>query len=241
MLSRQETLTIKGDWNHTLPYVKLEVEGVLIRFLVDTGCTLSMINREHLEKLGYRESDLERDDAEDEQSAVLLGRMWLSVAINSFETIRYFGVIDDSENLLGRDFLADYCCVVDLYAGRLTLREYAEDALPLDVIRTTVNIEGKDVEMIVDTGSEHVLTGSLSLAQELDLPLVPSDDMLIDGFGFQGMVPYVAKGLCVRAFGREMRDCTYYVWPEETPEDGRVPLLGVDFLMGMELHFNRDG
>lgn len=83
-------------------------------------------------------------------------------------------------------------------ANRLTVREENDDA-EWEIPRTTVNVQGKDVEMEVDTGAGSFMSGSLSLARALDLPLTPVQGLSITGAGFRVSVPYVSKGLFVRA------------------------------------------
>lgn len=234
---QEETLEIFGHYlGAPLPFVNIEVKGVLVHFLIDTGCVISTITREQLAVLGYKVSELERGFATPPQ----LGYLWLDYKVNSVEGGLIFAVLDDSENLLGRDFLIGHCCIIDLNRGRLTLRdEFQFQAW--EPLKTTVTVEGTDVEMEIDTGTESILSGSLSLARELNLPLEPVQGMSVSGVGFKGAVPYQARNVCVRAFGREMSNASYTVNPKETPEGQQVPLLGAPFFIGLEMHLKRDG
>lgn len=234
---KEETLEIFGHYlGAPLPFVDIEVKGMLVHFLVDTGCVISAITREQLAVLGYEESELERGLTKLPQ----LGYLWLDYKVNSVEGGMIFAVLDDSANLLGRDFLIGHCCVIDLNRGRLTLRDEFQFQV-WEPLKTTVSIEGRNVDMEVDTGTESILSGSLGLARALDLPLEPVKGMSVLGVGFRGAVPYQARNVCARAFGREMRNAYYIVDPKETPEGQQVPLLGAPFFVGLEIHLRRDG
>nr|XP_027227080.1 uncharacterized protein LOC113819042 [Penaeus vannamei] len=113
-------------------------------------------------------------------------------------------------------------------------------ALFVEHYRTKVNIEGKAVEMIVDTGFGGYLIGPLSLAQDLALPLQETL-IQINATYYDGNSKYQAVDLRIEAAGREESDAVYVVYCEETPEDYRAPLIGSLFLMGMQLQFNADG
>lgn len=60
---------------------------------------------------------------------------------------------------------------------------------------TTVTVQGKDVDVEVDTGAGSFMSGSISLARELDLPLTPVRSHSISDAVFHVSVPFVAKGL----------------------------------------------
>lgn len=160
--------------------------------------------------------------------------MRVEFKVKGFPIRRRLDVADIGLNLLGLDVLAVFCCVIDLDAGWLIFRDFIRHA-PLDLPKTTVNIQGKDVEMEIDTGSEILLIGNLNLAKELQLPLEPMEGFSISGIGYEGPVPFMARNLVVKAYGREMRRATFFVFPEEAPENLTKPLLGVGFFFGLHL------
>lgn len=230
-----ETINIFSDTKFYLRLVEIEIGGVPVPFVVDTGCTITTISQTTMAALGYDERDLESSS---DGEASLLN---LILKFKTFEMDTVVLVRDDLEhNLLGLDILQGRCCVIDLDANRLTLRE-ENDAAEWEIPKATVNVHGKDLEMEVDTGAGCFMSGTLSLARALELPLTPVLGHSISGAGFCVSVPYVAKGLCVRAFGREARDGYFRIKSDETPQEHRAPILGLRFLVGMRLQFNRDG
>ncbi|XP_069987782.1 uncharacterized protein [Penaeus vannamei] len=141
-----ETIDIISVKGSSLPHVMIELEGIPVCFVVDTGCELSSITREQMTILGFEESDLEDTD----------GTLHLVVSfkINDYKSAELFYVLNDcTENLLGLNILASYCCIIDLEKDTLTFRELYMNA-SWDLRRTAVNIQGRDVEMDIDTGAE---------------------------------------------------------------------------------------
>lgn len=127
---------------------------------------------------------------------------------------------------MGLDVLTVFCCIIDLSKSRLIFRDLVRDTL-LVMPKIAVNVQGNDVELEVDTGAELVLTGSESLAKRLNLPLEAVERFSVMGIGYTGPVPFVAKNLCVKAYGREMWRVTYFDYPAEAPVSLLGPLLGV--------------
>ncbi|XP_037790584.1 histone chaperone ASF1-like [Penaeus monodon] len=142
------------------------------------------------------------------------------------------------KNLLGLDVINSNCAILDLCNFKLAFHEYVPD-LPLSVPRTTVNVEGQDTELKVDTGCEPVIIGPLSLAKQLYLHLVPMDIEIL-GVGYTTSVKYVAKDLCIKGNG-QMIHCRYTVSPEETPEWSSGSYIGVKLFYGTQMQFNPDG
>ncbi|XP_047497148.1 uncharacterized protein LOC125044501 [Penaeus chinensis] len=228
-----ETIDIISVKGSCLPHVMIELEGIPVCFVVDTGCEMSSITREQMTSLGFEESDLVNTNG--------TFHLVVSVKINNYKFVELFYVLSNFEdNLLGLNILANYCCIIDLDKDTLTFRELYMDA-SWDLRKTTVNIQGKDVEMDIDTGAESYMTGTLSLAKELNLPLKAIQGYSIIGVGYEVAVPYVAPDLCIKAFGREVHDAWYKVKPDETPEGYKDPTLGVPFFYGLRLLFNPDG
>lgn len=233
-----ETIDMISVEGHVIPHVQIELEGLPVRFVVDTGCQCSSITKRQMKILGYEATDLE---VTGDAPCRTLGHLLLDVKINAYEMRKSF-IVNDSfvYNLLGLDILATYCCIIDLDKNTLTLREYNEDA-SWDIPKTTVTVQGKDVEMEIDTGCESCTSGPLSLAKELDLSLKPAHGRSVLGVGYEVAVPYVATDLCIEAFGRRMSNAWYTVKPDETPEEHKDPILGVVFFSGLRLQFNPDG
>jgi len=79
--------------------------------------------------------------------------------------------------------------VINLREGRLTLRDYADEIIAIEPM-ATVTINGKDVDVFVDTGYTGWMDGPLSLARELNLPLTSEDTPVMRGVGYSGKYPY---------------------------------------------------
>ncbi|XP_042866039.1 uncharacterized protein LOC122249337 [Penaeus japonicus] len=232
-----ETIDIITVDESYLPHVEIELEGIPVLFVVDTGSNLTSICRKQMTVLGFEESDLKRLGNGE------LKYLVLNVRINDYEMLNLFIVkekLNFHHNLLGLDFLEGYCCIIDLDKNRLTFREYKNDA-PWDMPKTIANIHGKDIEVEVDTASGGYIDGPLSLAKELDLPLQPVHGKTIVGVDYELPIPYVALDLCLKAFGREVHNAWFVVQPDNVPEGHKDPSLGVFFLYGMRLQFNMDG
>ena len=195
--------------------------------MVDTGCGFSLITPEQLRILGFDESDLMEPIGDE------LGYLKLDVTINAYEMSKGFRVKDANFNLLGLDVLAMFCCIIDLDKGYLTLREYHPEILA-EMPRTTVSIEGKDVEVEIDTGSSLYLSGRMSLAEELGLALKPLEQLMI-GVDYEATIRWMATDVSLKAFGRETRNAEFVVLPEEIQDGYKDPTMGVEFLYGLRL------
>jgi len=118
MAFEEQTLdiTVTGD---ILPQVSVQLNGKPVVFIVDTGAICSIISRKQMKLLGFCESDLSNTEF---FSGNELGELDIDVKINDLEMKALFVVSDCRENLLALDFLATYCCKIDLINMKLTFR-----------------------------------------------------------------------------------------------------------------------
>lgn len=74
-----------------------------------------------------------------------------------------FEVEDMIDNIFGLDFLWLFTCKIDLINMKLIFRE-ENNFFKRTYLMTIVNIEGKDVAVLIDTGYSGYVLGPLSLA-----------------------------------------------------------------------------
>lgn len=167
MERQEESLAIYCFQECWLPHVNIECEGVACSFIIDSGCRMSRITTSQMAALGFEMDDLLPYHGHEPQ---VLGLLRIQFKFSNVQRWKYFGVTDTYINLLGLDVLSAFCCVIDLSEMRLTVREPVSRRALL-MPKATVNIQGRDVEAEIDTGTVLPLIGPLSLAQELNLPL----------------------------------------------------------------------
>ncbi|XP_042892847.1 uncharacterized protein LOC122266936 [Penaeus japonicus] len=93
-----------------------------------------------------------------------------------------FEVFDYVYNLLGIDILCRFNCTLNLSQETLTFFEFREEETNEYLVpKMNVNINGKDVSAIVDTGTELGLLAPLDMVRDLGLPItdVPEDSSWI--------------------------------------------------------------
>lgn len=184
-----------------LPHVYLVLEEQPVLFVVDTGSQSTSVTVEQFKALGFKESDASHPEHE-----FSLGFAYMYFDFGENEMKFPVRVRKNRHNLLGLDFLKMFCCVIDLDNEELIMREVVR-GWNFDLPKTIVNIQGKDVEMEIDTGSEVYIIGPMSLAKELCLPLRETvHGERIHANFFDASVKYKATDLHIKAFGREARN-----------------------------------
>lgn len=186
-----------------LLHLDLEVEGVLTTFIVDTGCKYSMVSLEQvaawgledeIEKLPYRNSPT-------------MGYVRVKFSVEGTDFPVLFLVGDTPFNLFGLNSLQSFLCVIDMDLTEPSFRFRRTLAEPLvrslRHVRRVVRVAGRDVEVVVDTGAMAMVTGPLSVAEDLALELEDVEDAAISfsGVGYSAPLKHVAKNVLVEAFG----------------------------------------
>jgi len=148
-------------------------------------------------------------------------------------------VIDSRDNLLGRSFFDIFSCVLDLNEEQLIIGRMNK-CLTYTTIERVVTINGKEIEVNVDTGSNFFLAGSLEAAQELDLALEDISHLNIEyrGINKDSVLQYQAKEVCLKAFGRETYG-DFELRPSELEISGLT--MGLLALHGLVLRFGGHG
>lgn len=187
------------------PQVYIPVNGVKTHFVVDTGCLCTKVAPKQVEEWGLKDEITPSGKSSwvTTHFDVLGGSMWP------------VHVKDIPWNLLGLDLLSMYNCVIDLENGELTFRKIKLLSRFPECIIRTFNINGKDMEVLLDTGQEEFLVGGLQHAEETGLQV---DDMSVQGLNMQtpnGNLPIQFKvpDVCLRGYGKE-RKCTLYACPD---------------------------
>lgn len=114
------TVDLIWDKKLVVPQVIVKLDGIPVRFVVDTGCPCSCISRRQMKVLGYDEDDLKKFDS---SPAERLGVLYLPLEFDGYTL--FSGVIvhrDFKHNLLGLNVLQGHCSVIDLDRSRLTVR-----------------------------------------------------------------------------------------------------------------------
>jgi len=216
-MEEYDTATIRLEKDSLLPSVFAEINGAVLPFVIDTGARFSGICLTHVTALGFAKEDLiPRIPGE---PSYIVGYLKLSYTMGTFENSIEFDVFDMGKdvNLLGLDILKIFCCVIDLDKGVLTFRDFVQfEFKELLTPELIVNIQGKDVEVEIDTGSEFFIRGTLAQAKELNLSLTKEDNYKAQGVGYTASIEYTARDFCIKACGRESWDGEYAVLPDET-------------------------
>ncbi|XP_042880376.1 uncharacterized protein LOC122258475 [Penaeus japonicus] len=215
------------------PRVMLECQGQMTDFVVDTGCSFTIVTLNQVKKWGLEDKMMPSD------LPGYLGDAPVSIKINGTIEEHDFYVDDIKDNLLGLDILKGYSAIIDMYNYRLTFRDYNED-YDISEPLVTINVDGKDIDMTIDTGSTFDMVGPMSVAKELGLHLEPSKSPICDGVGYTSTIEYEAYNLCMKGFGSEICG-TYTVQAEDVPDYAKHLLLGARMCYGCMMQYNADG
>lgn len=206
------------------PCVCLSIEEVETLFVVDTGCTLTTVTPGQVEEWGLKDKIVAKESGQS--------------VIAHFEVLGGCSgpvmVQDMPWNLLGLDVLSMCSCVIDLENLKLTFRKFQVLEHFPELITRTFNINGKDMEVALDTGQEAFLTGSQQHAEEAGLRM---RDVAAPGMNFRtphGPEPFtfLVCDVCVRGQGKEA------VGDLEGTTDSEKMVLGMQFLRGFTIHIN---
>lgn len=127
-----------------------------------------------------------------------------------------------------------YNCVIDLNEGKLTFRKFQVlTSFPGPIIRT-FNVNGKDVEVLLDTGQVGCLLGGPLLVEKAGLQ---AEDVSAQGLVIEtpsGFLPvhFKVPDVCVRGYGKEAQ-CTLYACLDE-----EYLVVGIKFLFGFVIRFD---
>lgn len=224
-----------------VPYVLLECQEVMTQFDLDTGSQINIASLEQVKAWGLL--DTMKPNEEPDDDPVILGMVTLELALTDDYVFMFpFAVEEMNVNMLGLNFLEATCAVVDLQNLTLTIRalEPMYDGY-MTTPMVTVNVDGRNVEVMVDTACTMDMCGSLSVAQELGLSLRPCNLPVIGHGILVSTSKQLATGLRFVACGKEMQDCRYIVQGEDIYVHSKVLVLGIGFLLGCRLQFNWDG
>ncbi|XP_042887787.1 uncharacterized protein LOC122263442 [Penaeus japonicus] len=175
--------------------VTLTVEGVEVTFIVDTGCNITVISDQLLKKMGLEDKIFGDEDK------------FVEVTIDIADIIYTMTVVAEqsTENLLGVDMMRAFNCIIDLKEDTLLFRKFKD--VPNVKPYIDCEIAGRATRALVDTGTNSFLSGSMSEAQRLDLPLTDITAKNIRCFLSQTQsiirVKYQSEGVSVRVFGKE--------------------------------------
>ncbi len=215
------------------PYVLVRYAGKERRFLLDTGCTLNIVDRalakklKPLDKSGVTLKDSIREHY-DSSDTVVMGELDFGKVKVQNEPAEVMSPNSSGykiyDGILGGEFLRRHHCVVDCTDPRLYLRTEKPDAaiagalksalhgsgyveVPLTSAGTLVvadcRINDRPARLIVDTGAS--FTGiSTSHAKRFDLTLMPTG-LRLSGIGAIGDADaYAAKPRSLTFAGQEM-------------------------------------
>lgn len=172
---------------------------------------------------------------------LLLGHIILKIKIKGVEFVDLFFVSDSEDNLIGVKTLYHFNSIIDLENHKLIFRNFTPE-VELRSPTTTVNIEGQDVMLMIDTGCTDFVHGPMDLAQKLNLKVedVSHMNLTLCGIGYKCRILYKAYDVCVKAFGQEKRG-TFVVYPDDIPAAvDKMPILGIQFFWGAKIQYNPD-
>ena len=117
-----------------VPYITVDVQGVPLNMIVDTGCGISLISRSVLKSIPYEKSPRHINLSALTTDSVESGAVVIPVTVDDKVVKGDFGIIDEDDianfqkfygitihGLLGSEFFQETDCVIDYNAHTVTL------------------------------------------------------------------------------------------------------------------------
>ncbi|KAJ8017967.1 hypothetical protein HOLleu_44301 [Holothuria leucospilota] len=146
-------------------YVRGELEGVAVKFLIDTGADLTVIRTSLYERLsegrglGLENVSLDMAVA-DGRPLPFKGRRKFHLKVGGLEVTHDIWVADiDIDAILGYDFLQKYNCTIDAGKGKVTIGTTQQDTDMVEIDAGRKVVVAKTV--VVPPGSEKMVAGRI--------------------------------------------------------------------------------